>query len=175
METCLKNKIPPKSMSLWCKPHIYHSNSDVEREWKDTLQTASLVSILVKHHTRIIRKEKQTMQEVMSMVNTIIQAVTESETKQFLLRTCNTMKKQATEEAKTLSESLRASRERKLAPRKRRSDHDETLDFPEMRIEIYQKKQSAPRQPDRSSYHQDRRTPTNRDQYQVRGKEPDNG
>ena len=93
METCLKNKNPPKSMSLWCKSHIYHSNSDVEREWKDTLQTASLklVSILVKHHARFIRKEKQTMQEVMSMVNTIIQAVTESETKQFLLRTWNTM------------------------------------------------------------------------------------
>ena len=55
------------------------------KEWKDTLQSVSLklVSILVKHHARIIRKggEKQTMQ-VMSMVNTIIQAVTESKQNQ---------------------------------------------------------------------------------------------
>ena len=193
METCLKNKNPPKSMSLWCKPHIYHSNSDVEREWKDTLQTASLklVSILVRHHTRIIRKEKQTMQEAMLKVNTIIQAVTESETKQLLLHTWSTMKKQATEEAKTLSESLRASRESKLAPRKRkRSVYDEHKDFPEIPrknsrledeqmkamakfFELYQKNESAPRQPDRSSYRQDRRAPTHRDRYQGRGKEPD--
>ena len=195
METCLKNKNPPKSMSLWCKPHIYHSNSDTEREWKDTLQTASLklVSILVKHHTRIIRKEKQTMQEVMSTVNTTIQAVTESETKQLLLHTWSSMKKQATEEAKTLSESLRASRESKLAPRKRkRSVHDESRDFPEIPrknsrledeqmkamaklFELYQKNENAPRQPDRPSYHQDRRAPTYRDRYQGRGKEPDSG
>ena len=103
------------------------------------------------------------MQKVMSMVNTIIQEVTESETKQLLLRTWNSMKKQATEEAKMLSESLRASRENKLAPRKRkRSRHDEYRDFPEIPrknsrledeqmkamaklFELYQKNESAPR------------------------------
>ena len=129
-------------------------------------------------------KGKTNHAEVMSMVNTIIQEVTESETKQLLLCTWNSMKKQTTEEAKILSESLRASRENKLAPRKRkRSVHDEYRDFPEIPrknsrledeqmkamaklFELYQKNESAPQQPDRSSYHQDRRAPTYRDRYQ---------
>lgn len=134
METCLKNKNPPKSMRLWCKPHIYHSNSDIEREWKDTLQTASLklVGILVKHHARIIRKEKETMQQVMSSVNKTIQAITEPETKQLLLNTWSTMKKQATEEAKTLSESLRASRGKEASTQKDKTKRINNMNFVEI-------------------------------------------
>ena len=89
------------------------------------------------------------------------------------------MKKQATEEAKTLSESLRASRENKLAPRKRRRKNSHHGEDPMKAMArffaIYPKNESSPHQPDRTSYHQDRRAPTNRDRYQGRGKEPEAG
>ena len=33
METCLKEKNPPRNMRLWVEPHIYHSTKEVEKEW----------------------------------------------------------------------------------------------------------------------------------------------
>ena len=45
METCLNAKSPPRNMRLWVEPHIYHSK-EVEKEWRETLTTASLKLLL---------------------------------------------------------------------------------------------------------------------------------
>ena len=37
METCLMRNTPPKNMSLWVKPHIYHTDQYIEEKWKDIL------------------------------------------------------------------------------------------------------------------------------------------
>ena len=60
METCLNAKSPPRNMRLWVEPHIYHSSKEVEKEWRETLTTASLklLSTLIKHYTRVITTEK---------------------------------------------------------------------------------------------------------------------
>ena len=49
METCLQAKTPPRSMCLLVEPHIYHITKETEREWRDTLVTASL-KLLAKHY-----------------------------------------------------------------------------------------------------------------------------
>ncbi|MCG8624013.1 MAG: hypothetical protein MJE68_18735, partial [Proteobacteria bacterium] len=34
METCLMRNSPPEKMS-WVQPHIYHSDPEVEKQWRD--------------------------------------------------------------------------------------------------------------------------------------------
>ena len=65
METYLKEKNPPRNMRLWVEPHIYHSTKEVEKEWRDTLTTSSLklLATLIKHYTKTIEEEKQTLEE----------------------------------------------------------------------------------------------------------------
>ena len=52
METCLNTKTPPRNMCLWVEPHIYHSSKEADREWRETLVTASLklLATLIKHY-----------------------------------------------------------------------------------------------------------------------------
>ena len=66
METCLMQNSPPRNMSLWVQPHIYHSNPDVEKQWKDTLHQASLnlTTTLVQHYTRVIKAEQETLEKI---------------------------------------------------------------------------------------------------------------
>ena len=42
MEACLTRNTAPRNMALWVQPHIYHSNPQIERQWRDTLHRASL-------------------------------------------------------------------------------------------------------------------------------------
>lgn len=191
MENCLKSRRPPKSMTLWCKPYIYHSNSQVEREWRDILQQGSLklVSILIKHYAVLIISEKETIAQIKKTVNATIQTVTDQETKHQLIRQWKQITRQAIEEATTLSGSLRATRERKLAPLAprmrgrgergedslitRKESSREGEDPVRVLIDVlleYQKSESAPRQPVPSTHHhQDRRVAT--DRHQRRGRE----
>ena len=74
METCLNAKNPPRNMRLWVEPHIYHSSKEVEKEWKETLTTASLklLASLIKHYTKIIDEQKQTLEGTLTDVTTKI-------------------------------------------------------------------------------------------------------
>ena len=66
METCLMRNSPPRNMSLWVQPHIYHSNPDVERQWKDTLHQASLnlTTTLVQHYASVIKAKQETLEKI---------------------------------------------------------------------------------------------------------------
>ena len=66
METCLMRNSPPRNMSLWVQPHIYHSNADVEQQWKDTLHQASLnlTTTLIQHYTKVIKDEQDTLEKI---------------------------------------------------------------------------------------------------------------
>lgn len=72
METCLNAETPPRNMRVWVEPHIYHSSKEVEREWRETLTTASLkrLASLIKHYTKIIDEEKQTLEGTLKDVTT---------------------------------------------------------------------------------------------------------
>ena len=78
METCLNAKSPPKNMRLWVEPHIYHLTKEVEKEWRDTLTTASLklLASLIRHYTKIIEEEKRTLEKTLNEVTTKIQHTT---------------------------------------------------------------------------------------------------
>ena len=61
METFLHAKTPPKNMCLWVEPHIYRATKETEKEWKDTLVTASLKLLETPiKHSKVIEEEKQT-------------------------------------------------------------------------------------------------------------------
>ena len=57
---------PPRNVSLWVQPHIYHSNPDVEKQWKDTLHQASLnlTTTLVQHYAKVIKEEQETLEKI---------------------------------------------------------------------------------------------------------------
>lgn len=78
METCLNAKTPPRNMCLWVEPHIYHSSREVKKEWRDTLATASLklLTTLIKHHTKVIEEEKQTLETTIFEVTTKLKHTT---------------------------------------------------------------------------------------------------
>ena len=59
-------------MRLWVEPHIYHSSKEVEREWREMLTTASLklLASLIKHYTKVIDEEKQTLKGTLKDVTT---------------------------------------------------------------------------------------------------------
>ena len=56
---------PPRNVSLWVQPHIYHSNPDVEKQWKDTLHQASLnLTGMVQHYAKVIKQEQETLEKI---------------------------------------------------------------------------------------------------------------
>ena len=103
VETCLTRNQPPKGMKLWSEPHIYHSNNQIEKEWRQILEAASLslLSALIRHYTSVIREEKQTIRELEEQADKIIRESPDQETKQSeWIASCT----EATAEAKTLSD-----------------------------------------------------------------------
>ena len=66
METCLMRNSPPRNMSLWVQPHIYHTNLDIEKQWKDALHQASLnlTTTLIQHYTKVIKNEQETLEKI---------------------------------------------------------------------------------------------------------------
>ena len=53
-------------MSLWIQPHIYHSNPEVEKQWKDTLHQAllNLTTTLIDHYKAVIKVEQETLEKI---------------------------------------------------------------------------------------------------------------
>ena len=69
METCLQAKTPPRSMCLWVEPHIYHITKETEREWRDTLVTA-LLATLIKHYSKVIEEETRALETTLREITT---------------------------------------------------------------------------------------------------------
>ena len=112
METYFMRNSPPKNMSLWVQPHIYHLNEKIEKQWKDTLHTASLdlTSALIQHYTRVIQTEQQTLEEIKQEITQYLlhkQGIDRDEA----IKTWKELSRKAEEEARSLSESLKESRE----------------------------------------------------------------
>ena len=123
METCLNAKTPPKNMRLWVEPHIYHSSKEVEREWRETLTTASLklLASLIKHYTKIIDEEKQTLEGTLKDVikHTKNKEGDTQATKWKVLR------QTAQDEAKKIGDDLKETRQKKLTQRKRKREQSQ--------------------------------------------------
>ena len=66
METCLMRNSPPRNMSLWVQQHIYHSDQEVERQWRDTLHQASLnlTMTLIEHYKKVIKNEQDALEKI---------------------------------------------------------------------------------------------------------------
>ena len=126
METCLARNQPPRNMSLWVQPHIYHSNQEVEKLWKDTLSEASrnLTLILIKHYASLIKTEQETLETIRREVT---QYLTQSDNKQKEIETWKQISKLAEDEARKLAESLKESREGKLHRKRRRTESMQNL------------------------------------------------
>ena len=79
METCLMRNSLPRNMSLWVQPHIYHSNAEIEKQWKDTLHQASLslTSTLIQHYMRVIKSEQGTLEKIKKEIKEYLQTHTE--------------------------------------------------------------------------------------------------
>ena len=71
-------------MRLWVEPHIYHSTKDVEREWRDTLITASLklLATLIKHYNNCIIKEKETITMIITETSNKLKQTTDTPTRE---------------------------------------------------------------------------------------------
>lgn len=127
METCLKGKNPPRNMRLWVEPHIYHSTREVEREWRDTLTTASLklLATLIKHYTKVIEEEKQALEETLKEVTTKIKGTTNKEERDTYAKLWRELRQNAQDEAKKVSEDLKGTRHKKLIQRKRKREQSQ--------------------------------------------------
>ena len=108
METCLMRNSPPKNMSLWVQPHIYHSNSQVEKQWKDTLHQASLnlTSTLINHYAKIIKNEQENLENIKREISTYLSHLQASQKDETIAR-WKAISKQAVEEARKLGERQR--------------------------------------------------------------------
>ena len=124
METCLTRNQPPKNMKPWIEPHIYRSNTTIERKWRDILHNASLnlVSLLINHFGSIIREETlklRALEEEMAKKISHKQEETEI---------WATICQEAQEEATQLSTKLKESREKKLSYRRKRWTQEEDME-----------------------------------------------
>ena len=116
METCLSRNTPPRNMALWVQPHIYHSNQEVEKEWRDVLYRTSLdlTNTLVKHYGQVIASEKKTLDEIKQEIMDYLKSIQHTETRDSLKQSWKDITKKAEDEARQLSLSLKESRENKL-------------------------------------------------------------
>ena len=106
METCMARHQPPKNMSLWVQPHIYHSNAQVEKHWRDTLHEAglNLTSILIKHYASVIKAEQETIETIRKEV---IDYIKQANPREEAIQTWKTLSKQAETEARQLSNTVK--------------------------------------------------------------------
>ena len=127
METCLNAKTPPKNMRLWVEPHIYHSSKEVEREWRETLTTAflKLLASLIKHYTKIIDEEKQTLEGTLKDVTTKIKHTKNKEERDTQATKWKELRQTAQDEAKKIGDDLKETRHKKLTQRKRKRERSQ--------------------------------------------------
>lgn len=80
METCLH---APRNMCLWVEPHIYYTTKEAEREWRDTLVTASLKLLgnLVKHYSKLITEEKHILESTLEEITIHLKGISDKPTR----------------------------------------------------------------------------------------------
>ena len=129
METCLMRNSPPRNMSLWVQPHIYHSNPDVEKQWKDTLHQASLnlTTTLVQHYASVIKAEQETLEKIKQEMTEYLTKLNGTTREEEIKKMEGTVKKKAEEEARKLSDNLKESRESKLFRKRKRTESQQNL------------------------------------------------
>ena len=130
METCLHAKTPPRTMCLWVEPHIYHSTKETEREWRDTLVTASLklLGTLIKHYSKIINEEKQKLESTLRLNEvTIYLNIKDKSSRDTETQNWKELKNSAESEAKTISENLKEQRNKKIDTKKREKKEKRTV------------------------------------------------
>ena len=124
METCLmRNRSPPRNMSLWVQLHIYHSDPDVEKQWRDTLHQASLnlTTTLIEHYKKVIKNEQDTSEKLKKEITDYLKHLTGASREEEIAK-WKQQSKTAEEEARKLSESLKESRDSKLFRKRKRTD-----------------------------------------------------
>ena len=145
METCLSRNSPPKNMSLWIQPHIYHSNPEVEKQWKDTLHQASLnlTTTLIDHYKAVIKVEQETLEKITKEITEYLKHLSGTSREEEITK-WKQQSKNAEEEARKLSESLKESRESKLFRKRKRTESTSNLRSNPSKQALFP---SAPKQP----------------------------
>ena len=110
-------------MSLWVQPHIYHSDPEVEKQWRDTLQQASLnlTKTLIEHYKKVIKNEQDTLEKIKHEITEYLKQLTGTSREDEITK-WKQQSKNAEEEARKLSESLKESRDSKLFRKRKRTD-----------------------------------------------------
>ena len=110
-------------MSLWVQPHIYHSDPEVERQWRDTLHQASLnlTTTLIEHYKKVIKNEQDELEKIKIEIANYLKHLTGTTRDEEIAR-WKQQSKTAEEEARKLSESLRESRDSKLFRKRKRME-----------------------------------------------------
>ena len=110
-------------MSLWVQPHIYHSDPEVERQWRDTLHQASLnlTTTLIEHYKKVIKNEQDELEKIKIEIANYLKHLTGTTRDEEIAR-WKQQSKTAEEEARKLSESLRESRDSKLFRKRKRTE-----------------------------------------------------
>ena len=123
METCLMRNSPPKNMSLRVQSHIYHSDPEVEKQWRDTLQQASLnlTKTLIEHYKKVIKNEQDTLEKIKHEITEYLKQLPGTSREDEITK-WKQQSKNAEEEARKLSESLKESRDSKLFRKQKRTD-----------------------------------------------------
>ena len=125
MGTCLMRNSPPKNISLWVQSHIYHSDPEVEKQWRDTLHQASLnlTTTLIKHYKKVIKNEHDELEKIKKgITNYLKHLILTGATRDEEITRWKQQSKTAEEEARKLSESLRESRDLKLFHKRMRTE-----------------------------------------------------
>ena len=104
--------LPPRNMSLWVQPHIYHSNPDVEKQWKDTLHQTSLnlTTTLVQHYAKMINEEQETLEKIKQEMTEYLTKLNGTTREEEIKKMKGTVKTKAKEEARKLRDNLKESR-----------------------------------------------------------------
>ena len=121
METCLMRNAPPRNMAVWVQPHIYHSNPQIEKQWRETLNEASLslTNLLIKHYSKIIQTEQETIEEIKTEITDHLKHTT---SRDLAITKWKHLSKQAEDEARKLAENLKETRENKLHRKRKRTE-----------------------------------------------------
>ena len=113
----------PKNMSLWVQPHIYNSNPKVEKQWKDTLHQAllNLTTTLIDHYKAVIRAEQDTLEEIKKETTEYLKYLS-GVSREDEITKWKQQSKNAEEEARRLSKSLKENRESKLFQKRKQTE-----------------------------------------------------
>ena len=90
-----------------------------------TTASLKLLATLIKHYTKVIEEEKQTLEVTLKEVTTKIKETTNKEERDTYAKIWKELRQNAQDKAKKISEGLKGIRQKKLIQRKRKREQSQ--------------------------------------------------